>query len=256
MNDRTDAGEAGTRDDLAIQVEGLSHRYPDGNLALQGVDLAVRRGELVALVGPNGAGKSTLLRHLNGLLTPTGGGLLVCGMAVAAANLAAIRRCIGFVFQDSNDQLFCPTVLDDVAFGPLHLGLPVGQVVERVRAALARVGLPGFEHRVPQKLSAGERRLVAIATVLSYGPEILVLDEPSAALDPRNRRRLIELLKELGGTQLIATHDLDLAWDVCQRAVLVSGGRILADGPAQTILSDRELLEASGLELPARVNRG
>jgi cobalt/nickel transport system ATP-binding protein len=141
-------------------------------------------------------------------------------------------------------------VLDDVAFGPLHLGLPIEEVIERVQGALRRVGLPGFERRVPQRLSAGEKRLVAIATVLSYEPEILVLDEPSAALDPRNRRRLIELLKGIGGTQLVATHDLDLAWELCERAVLLAGGRVVSDGPTRTVLSDRQLLESAGLELP------
>lgn len=234
----------------AIRVEALSHRYPDGNEALCGVDLTIHCGERVALVGPNGAGKSTLVRHLNGLLTPTAGRLFIGGLEVVAANYAAVRRRVGFVFQDANDQLFCPTVLEDVAFGPLHLGLPVVQVIERVQRALARVGLPGFERRVPQKLSAGEKRLVAIATVLSYEPEILVLDEPSAALDPRNRRRLIGWLKEIGGTQLVATHDLDLAWELCERTVLLAGGRLRADAPARTILSDRRLLESSGLELP------
>jgi cobalt/nickel transport system ATP-binding protein len=244
-----DAGAA------AIAVQDLSHRYPDGNQALCAVNLKVSRGERIALVGPNGAGKSTLVRHLNGLLTPTAGRLCVDGLDVIPANYAAVRRRIGFVFQDANDQLFCPTVLDDVAFGPLHLGLPVAQVIERVQRALARVGLPGFERRVPQKLSAGEKRLVAIATVLSYEPEILVLDEPSAALDPRNRRRLIELLREIGGTQLIATHDLDLAWELCERAVLLAAGRIVADAPARTVLSNRQLLDSSGLELPLRLGQ-
>jgi cobalt/nickel transport system ATP-binding protein len=234
----------------AIRVEALCHRYPDGNQALCGVDLTIGRGERVALVGPNGAGKSTLVRHLNGLLTPTAGRLFISGLEVIPANYAAVRRRIGFVFQDANDQLFCPTVLDDVAFGPLHLGLPVGQVIERVQRALARVGLPGFERRVPQKLSAGEKRLAAIATVLSYEPEILVLDEPSTALDPRNRRRLINLLQEIGGTQLVATHDLDLAWELCERAVLLAGGRVVIDAPTRTVLLDRLLLESNGLELP------
>ena len=235
---------------VAIRIKALAHRYPDGNNALCGVDLTIQSGQRVALVGPNGAGKSTLVRHLNGLLTPTAGRLFISGLEVVPANYTAVRRRVGFVFQDPNDQLFCPTVLDDVAFGPLHLGLPIEEVIERVQAALRRVGLPGFERRVPQRLSAGEKRLVAIATVLSYEPEILVLDEPSAALDPRNRRRLIELLKGIGGTQLVATHDLDLAWELCERAVLLAGGRVLSDGPATTVLSDRQLLESAGLELP------
>lgn len=239
----------------AILVEGLYHQYPDGVQALRGVDLQVRRGERVAVVGPNGAGKSTLLRHLNGLLQPTDGRVAVMGLEVSPPSYVEVRRRLGYVFQDSNDQLFSPTVLEDVAFGPMHLGLPLEQVAGRVRLALARVGLDGFGARVPQRLSAGEKRLVALATVLSYGAEILVLDEPSTALDPRNRRRIINLLRELEGTQLIATHDLDLAWELCPRAALLADGRIVADGDTRTILADRDLLAAHGLELPLRLQR-
>ncbi len=235
-----------------IEVCRLRQRYPDGNEALCGVDLQIPAGQRVALVGPNGAGKSTLLRHLNGLLAPTAGRVMVAGLEVVPANYTAVRRKIGFVFQDPNDQLFCPTVLEDVAFAPLHLDLPLAEVAARARRALAQVGLSEFESRAPQKLSAGERRLAAIATVLSYDPAILVLDEPSAALDPRNRRRLIELLARLGGTQLIATHDLDLAWELCERAVLLADGCIVADAPTRDLLSDRPLLESHGLELPLR----
>ena len=241
-------------DHLLLHVERLHHRYPDGNEALRGVDFELRAGERVAIVGPNGAGKSTLLRHLVGLLEPGSGAIYVDGLKVCPRNYAQIRRRIGYVFQDPNDQLFCPTVLEDVAFGPLHLGMPVEQVVGRVRTALARVGLTGFEQRVPQHLSAGEKRLVALATVLSYEPQILVLDEPSASLDPRNRRRLIHLLLELGGTQLIATHDLDLAWEVCPRTILMNAGKLVQDGPTRQILSDRRLLENAGLELPLRLS--
>jgi cobalt/nickel transport system ATP-binding protein len=242
-----------TDDRPAIRVEGLHHRYPDGNEALRGVDLQVRNGERVALVGPNGAGKSTLLRHLNGLLQPTQGRVWVMGVEVLPDTYADVRRRIGYVFQDPNDQLFCPSVLEDVAFGPLHLGLPLEQIGLRVRDALAAVGLAGFEHRAPQRLSAGEKRLVALATVLSYQAEVLVLDEPSTALDPRNRRRLVGLLAQLDGTQLLATHDLDLAWEVCERVVLLSAGSVVAAGPTREILSRRELLEAHGLELPLRL---
>lgn len=241
-------------DQVLLRVVGLHHRYPDGNEALRGVDMELRAGERVAIVGPNGAGKSTLLRHLIGLLEPTAGEVYVAGRKVVPANYREVRRQIGYVFQDPNDQLFCPTVLEDVAFGPLHLGLPVEQVLQRVRAALARLGLAGFEQRVPQHLSAGQKRLVALATVLAYEPQILVLDEPSASLDPRNRRRLINLLLELSGTQLIATHDLDLAWEVCPRVIVMDAGRIVRDGPARQILSDRQLLESAGLELPLRLS--
>ena len=239
----------------AIRVEHLTHRYPDGNEALHDVDLAVRPGERVALVGPNGAGKSTLLRHLNGLLEPTHGRVWITGLEVVPANYAAVRRRVGYVFQDPNDQLFCPSVLEDVAFAPLHLDLPLEQIGQRVRHALAAVGLAGFEHRVPQRLSVGEKRLVSLATVLSYDAEILVLDEPSLALDPQNRRRLIALLAQLDGTQLIATHDLDFAWDLCSRAVLLADGRVVSEGPTRELLSNQPLLAQHGLELPLRLQR-
>ncbi len=242
-----------TRFPPAVRLERLVHRYPNGIEALRGVDLEVPTGQRLALVGPNGAGKTTLLLHLNGLLKATGGRVWICGLEVSAGNHAAVRRQIGYVFQDPDDQLFCPTVLEDVGFGPLHLGLPPEAIGAAVRQALAAVGLPGFEQRVPQRLSAGEKRLVALATVLSYQPEILVLDEPSAWLDPRNRRMLIELLGKLNKTQIVATHDLDLAWDLCDRTVLLCHGQVHADGPTRELLSDRKLLEANGLELPLRL---
>jgi cobalt transport protein ATP-binding subunit len=234
----------------AIALERVCFRYPDGVEALRDVSLNVRHGERVALVGPNGSGKSTLLRQLNGLLTPTSGRVTVMGVRVARENLTPVRRRVGYVFQDPDDQLFCPTVLEDVAFGPLHLGLPTREVLQCVRQALALVGLSGYEARVPQRLSAGEKALVALATVLSYSADVLVLDEPSAALDPRNRRRLLGVLDGLERTQLIATHDLDFAWEHCRRAVLLADGRVAADGPAGEILTDRALLERHGLELP------
>jgi cobalt/nickel transport system ATP-binding protein len=238
---------------VAIRVRDLAHRYAGGGLALADASFDIHVGERVALLGPNGAGKSTLLRHLIGLLQPAAGGVEIMGTAVVPAHVADVRRRVGFVFQDPDDQLFCPTVLEDVAFGPLHLGIPVDEVVDRARHALDKVGMPGFEQRVPHKLSGGEKRLVALATVLSYDAEILVLDEPGAGLDPRNRRRLVALLREMGGTQLLATHDLDLAWDVCDRAILLNGGRVAADGPARDILADSALLERCHLELPLRL---
>ncbi|HVP11446.1 MAG TPA: ABC transporter ATP-binding protein [Phycisphaerae bacterium] len=234
----------------AILIERLSFRYPDGVEALRDVTLRIEPGEKVALVGPNGSGKSTLLRHLTGLLTPTGGQVSVMGLPLTTDNLTKVRRSVGFVFQDADDQLFCPTVLEDVAFGPLHLGLSTDEVVRRVRDSLALVGLSGHERRVPQKLSSGEKTLVALATVLSYSADILVLDEPSASLDPRNRRRVMGVLARLDGTQLIATHDLDLAWDLCERTVLLADGRIIADGNTRELLTRRDLLETHGLELP------
>jgi len=240
----------------SVRVEGLHHCYPDGVLALRGVELEVAAGERVGIVGPNGAGKTTLLRHLNGLLHPTRGEVWIAGLRVTPAACPEVRRQVGYVFQDADDQLFCPTVYDDVAFGPSHLGLPAAEVDARVRQALAVVGLTGFEERVPQKLSAGQKRLVALAGVLSYDPSILVLDEPSAALDPRHRRRLINLLKGLDRTLIVATHDLDFVWDVCTRTVLLDAGHVHADGPTRTILGDRALLETNGLELPLRLQGG
>jgi cobalt transport protein ATP-binding subunit len=239
-----------------IRLEGLFHRYPDGVDALRGVDLEVSSGQRVALVGPNGAGKTTLLLHLNGLLKPTQGRVWVGGIEVRPSTYTDVRRCVGYVFQDPDDQLFSPTVFEDVAFGPLHLGLPPSEIEPAVERALTFVGLPGFARRVPQRLSAGEKRLVALATVLSYNPKILVFDEPSAALDPRNRRQLIKLLTKLDSTQLIATHDLDFAWEVCDRTVLLAHGHIHADGPTREILRDRALLEVNGLELPLRLQDG
>lgn len=240
----------------AIRLEQLAHRYPDGVEALRGVDLAVTAGQRVALVGPNGAGKTTLLLHLNGLLKPTRGRVWVGDIEVLPAAYTAVRRRIGYVFQDPDDQLFSPTVFEDVAFGPLHLATAPAEVEQAVRRALTCVGLAGFERRVPQRLSAGEKRLVALATVLSYRPEILVFDEPSAALDPRNRRQLIKLLAKLDNTQVIATHDLDFAWDVCDRTVLLTHGHVHADGPTRELLANRDLLEANGLDLPLRLQNG
>jgi cobalt/nickel transport system ATP-binding protein len=237
----------------AIQLDRLCFQYPDGVDALCEVSLRIEVGERVALVGPNGSGKSTLLRHLTGLLSPSSGQLSVMGLSLARENLIEIRRRVGYVFQDADDQLFCPTVLEDVAFGPLHLGLPTDEVVRRVRESLEMVGLSGYERRVPQKLSSGEKTLVALATVLSYSADVLVLDEPSASLDPRNRRRIMGVLAKLGGTQFIATHDLDLAWELCERTVLMAEGRVVADGKTRELLVQRELLEKNGLELPLMI---
>ena len=234
----------------AIRLDRVSFQYPDGVQGLRDVSLDIRCGERVALVGPNGSGKSTLLRQLNGLLTPTSGRLFVMEIPVVKENLTAVRRRVGYVFQDPDDQLFCPTVLEDVGFGPLHLGWSTEEVVQRIREALDLVGLAGYAGRVPQRLSAGEKALVALATVLSYSADVLVLDEPSAALDPRNRRRLLGVLRALNGTQLIATHDLDFAWEHCERAVILAEGQVVADGSARALLADRALLETHGLELP------
>jgi cobalt transport protein ATP-binding subunit len=236
--------------DGAIRVTHLHYAYPDGTEALRGIDLAVRDGEKVALVGPNGAGKSTLILHLNGTFAPSHGSVEIGGFPVAPANLSRIRAAVGLVFQDPDDQLFSPTVFDDVAFGPLHMGVPPREIHERVERALAAVGLTGFERRLPHHLSLGQRKRAALATVLSMDPLVLVFDEPSSGLDPRGRRQLISLLKRLGQTLVVATHDMRLASEVLHRTVLIDEGVVVADGPTARILADEGLLEAHGLERP------
>lgn len=227
----------------AIEVRELRYRYADGREALRGISFAVAEGECVGLVGPNGAGKSTLLLHLNGILPekPTG-----AVMVFGRMDWAALRREIGLLFQDPDDQLFCPTVWEDVAFGPQQLGL--GD--EAVRAALAQVGLTGFEERAPHHLSRGEKRRVCLAGVLACRPRILALDEPTSDLDPRGRRELRELLRSLPATKLIATHDLELVVELCPRVILLDRGKIIADGATRELLNDEALMLAHGLERP------
>ncbi len=236
----------------AIQVTGLRYTYMNGAAdqpALNGVELRVSAGEKVALLGPNGAGKSTLMLHLNGLLDGEGT-VEVMGQALDHGDkklMKKIRARVGLVFQDSDDQLFSNTVGEDVAFGPIHMGLGMDEVRKRTQTALADVGLGGLEDRAPYHLSGGEKRRAAIATVLSMQPEIIVADEPSAGLDPRARRGLIALLERLPQTLLIATHDIDLAREVLPRTVIMSGGRVVADGLTEEITSDAELMERCGL---------
>lgn len=237
------------RDGNILEVEGLTFAYPDGRQALRDVGFTVQEGEKVALTGPNGAGKSTLLLHLNGILRGQGR-LRVAGLEMTERNLGAIRRVVGLVFQDPDDQLFAPTVYEDVGFGPLYMGLSEAEVRERVRRALAAVGAAGFEDRMPHHLSLGERKRVAIATVLAMEPRILVCDEPSLGLDPRGRRTLIEFLRSLRQTMLVASHDMRLVRELCPRTIILDGGHIVADGPTAVLLADRELLEAHGLEMP------
>jgi cobalt transport protein ATP-binding subunit len=233
-----------------VLVEGLVFRYPNGHQALHGIDLRIEPGEKVALIGPNGAGKSTLMLHLNGIHLPGEGRVVIDGLPVTRENLGRIRALVGLVFQDPDDQLFSPTVYDDVAFGPIHMGLPKEEVDARVARALAAVGLAGFEQRQPFHLSIGQRKRAALATVLSMSPRLLVLDEPSAGLDPRGRRELIHLLRSLEQSLLVSTHDMRLVAEVFPRTVILDEGRIVADGPTPALLADAALLEAHGLEMP------
>jgi cobalt transport protein ATP-binding subunit len=234
----------------SLLVDDLAFAYPDGHQALFGVDLRIERGERVALLGPNGAGKTTLVLHLNGILRGGRGRVEVAGLPVADAQLQEIRRRVGIVFQDPDDQLFMPTVGDDVAFGPRNLGLPEAEVAARVREALEQVGMADAADRPPHHLSFGQRRRVAVATVLSMRPEILVLDEPSSNLDPAGRRELAEVLEALPVTLLMVTHDLPYALQLCPRSVVLDGGVIVADAPTRELLSDTARLAEHRLELP------
>ena len=234
----------------ALDVRGLAFAYPDGQQALFGVDLAIAPGERVALLGPNGAGKTTLILHLNGILGGGIGSVTVDGMPVAPDNLLEIRRRVGVVFQDPDDQLFMPTVRQDVAFGPANLGLRGDELDARVTAALDQVGMLAHIDRAPHHLSFGQRRRVAVATVLAMQPSILVLDEPSSNLDPASRRELAQILIDLNLTTLIVTHDLPYALELCPRSVVLSGGVIVADGGTSALLGDDELLRRHRLELP------
>ncbi|MFJ2787441.1 MULTISPECIES: energy-coupling factor ABC transporter ATP-binding protein [unclassified Streptomyces] len=234
----------------SLDVRGLAYAYPDGHQALFGVDLTVARGERVALLGPNGAGKTTLVLHLNGILTGGAGSVTVAGLPVGRAHMAEIRRKVGIVFQDPDDQLFMPTVREDVAFGPAAAGLRGAALDEVVREALDRVGMTAYADRPPHHLSFGQRRRVAVATVLATEPEILVLDEPSSNLDPASRRELADILRALDVTVLMVTHDLPYALELCPRAVVLSEGVIAADGPTGALLVDGELMARHRLELP------
>lgn len=233
-----------------VEIRNLNFAYPDGTEALKNISLSIGPGEAVALVGANGAGKSTLLLHLNGYLRPTSGEILIGGTRLTRETAAAVRRAVGMVFQDPDDQLFMPTVGEDVAFGPLNAGLPPDEIERRVASALERVGKSHLKNRPPYKLSAGEKRAVAIATVLALSPDVLVMDEPSSNLDPRGRHRLIEQLRSFEHTRIIATHDLELVVEVCSRVVVLDGGSVVAEGPATTLLNDEALMLAHGLERP------
>jgi cobalt/nickel transport system ATP-binding protein len=232
-----------------VKVDDLHFAYPDEHIALRGVSFNLCAGEKVALVGPNGAGKSTLMLQLNGILDGHGG-IEVGGMRLTRDNLPLIRAMVGLVFQNPDDQLFSPTVFEDVAFGPLHMGLPEDEVFARVDAALEAVRMSAYRDRLSHHLSVGEKKRIAIATVLSMDPKILILDEPSAGLDPRARRTLINLLRELPITMLISTHDMRMVQELFPRTIVMDDGRIVADGMTQEILEDETLLNEHGLEKP------
>ncbi|WP_439627228.1 energy-coupling factor ABC transporter ATP-binding protein [Gemmata sp.] len=242
-------------DTPALRVSNLCHRYADGRTALDGLSFSVAAGECIAIVGPNGAGKTTLFLRLCGVLSGKPGEASVRGLDPSdQTHRKKLPESIGIVFQNPDDQLFSPTVLEDVCFGPLNLGLSVEEAKSRAAEALSAVGLPPEAgERVPFKLSGGDKRRAALAGVLAMRPAVLLLDEPSAFLDPRGRRDLIELIRRLPGTKLIATHDLDLALDVCSRALVLDGGRLAADGPVAELLANPELMDRHGLEVPHRL---
>jgi cobalt/nickel transport system ATP-binding protein len=248
--------------EIVLEVVGLSYAYPNGRRALEDVQFTARRGEIIGVVGPSGAGKSTLLLHLNGLLpqrsrdgkyASNGCVVRVAGMAVATEHLAEVRRLVGLLFQDPDDQLFCPTVREDVAFGPLNLGLERSEVERRVMESLAAVHLEGFERRSTLQLSLGERKRICLAGILACHPLILALDEPFSNLDPRARRLLAEVLARFQGCQIIATHDLDMVVELCTRVIVLDEGKVRADGPPGVVLGNRELMDCHGLEVPLRL---
>ena len=233
----------------SIEINDLSYTYSDGHQALKNVSLSIQPCEKVALVGPNGAGKSTLILHLNGILSSEGC-VRVCGLPVTKDNLGRVRAMVGLVFQIPDDQLFSPTVFEDVAFGPLYQGLPMPKVQERVAEALAAVNMSAYANRVSHHLSSGEKKRIAIATVLSMQPEVLVLDEPTAGLDPRARRSLISLLRDLPLTMLVSTHDMLMVRELFPRMVILDEGQVVADGSTEDLMKNNTLLEAHGLERP------
>jgi cobalt/nickel transport system ATP-binding protein len=233
-----------------VEVRNLQYVYPDGTLALKDVSFRIDHGESVAVVGANGAGKSTLLLHLNGYLAASSGEIIIGDSRLSKENLCDIRRTVGMVFQNPEDQLFMPTVFDDVAFGPLNMGLSTAEVEQRVMAALERVGAVALRQKPPYHLSSGEKKRVSIATVLSMLPDILVLDEPTSGLDPHARRQVIALLQAFHHTRIVTSHDLDMVLELCDRTIVLHEGRVLADGPTLQIFNNEQLLQDCRLEKP------
>ncbi|MGK2907919.1 MAG: energy-coupling factor ABC transporter ATP-binding protein [Desulfuromonadales bacterium] len=233
-----------------VEVKNLHHVYPDGTVALHNVSFRIHHGESVAIIGANGAGKSTLLLHLNGYLSATSGEIVIGDTRLTKGNLTEIRRTVGMVFQNPDDQLFMPTVFDDIAFGPLNMGLATREVETRVMEALGRVEAADLRDKAPYHLSGGEKKRVAIATMLSMLPEILVLDEPTSGLDPHARRQLIALLKAFHHTRITTSHDLDMVLELCDRTIVLQEGRVMADGPTLDIFNNEELLKTCRLEKP------
>jgi cobalt/nickel transport system ATP-binding protein len=239
-----------------VEFKNVSFRYPDGTEALRDISFRITHGESVGIIGANGAGKSTLLLHMNGSLMPTSGTVNIGDLYLTRQTRQEIRRKVGIVFQNPDDQLFMPTVYEDVAFGPLNLGMDEAAVRERVKVALNLVNSFELSNKPPHHLSCGQKSAVAIASVMAVEPDILAMDEPAANLDPKSRRLLINLLKTFTHSRIIASHDLDLILDVCHRCIVIREGRVVADGVSIEILSNRDLLEANNLELPLSMQRG
>ena len=233
-----------------VEVKNLQHIYSDGTIALRDISFRITHGESVAIIGANGAGKSTLVQHLNGYLEPTGGDIRIGDTPLSKGTLPDIRRTVGMVFQDPDDQLFMPTVFDDVAFGPFNLGLSVAEVEQRVMEVLEQVGASHLRAKPPYHLSGGEKKRVAIATVLAMSPDILVMDEPTSGLDPFARRQLMALLHDFHHTKIFTSHDLDMVLDICGRTIILHEGLVKADGPTREIFQDEALLSSCRLEKP------
>ncbi len=236
----------------AVQITGLSFSYPDETKALENISFSLEEGESLGIIGPNGAGKSTLLLHLNGVLKKDGA-VRIFGEFIGKQNIKKIRGKVGLVFQDPNDQLFMPTVFDDVAFGPLNLGMEKEKIKQKITSTLTQLGLSGYEAKNPSHLSLGERKKVSLATVLVLEPQIIVLDEPTANLDPGSKKSFIRTLKKINKTKITASHDMDSIYDLCTQVILMNKGRIVAQGEAENILRDKNLLEANNLEVPSQL---